>query len=302
MLSKICIIGANSYIAKNLIYTLLNKDGIELSLFDIGEKCFFEGVNYKQLDMLDKVQVEKIPKDFDIIYFFTGQTGTDIAFDEVDNFIDRNEKSLLNILNKLKKDKSKSCLIFPSTRLVYKGKPGALKETDDKDFNSIYAINKFSCEKYLELYNKAFDIQYLIVRICIPYGNLVDGDISYGTIGFFLNSAKNNKVITIYGDGQQKRSLIHVEDLALKLYQISQKRDAWNNVYNLGGPDIFSLKEIAEIISKRFNADVQKIKWPELSQKLESGDTYFDDSKISKCIGADYMHSFEDWIEKVEEE
>ena len=41
-----------------------------------------------------------------------------------------------------------------------KGQEKLLKETDEKEFKTIYAINKFACEQYLEMYERVFALKY----------------------------------------------------------------------------------------------------------------------------------------------
>ena len=73
----------------------------------------------------------------DIVYMFVGRTGTTQGFEEYDNFIDVNERALLNVLTAMKEQKSKAKIIFPSTRLVYKGMPGKLKEDAEELYSEL---------------------------------------------------------------------------------------------------------------------------------------------------------------------
>ena len=88
----------------------------------------------------------------------------------------------------MRKAKSTAKIVFPSTRLVYKGKDEPLLENDTKEFKTIYSINKYACEQYLKMYSDVFDIRYCIFRICVPYGSLLDGVSSYGTAEFFIEA------------------------------------------------------------------------------------------------------------------
>ena len=152
-MKRIAIIGANSYIARNMIVFLKsNYSDIELELYDYSDSHADGEKGYKKINILDSASVSTIDMSCDIIYFFVGKTGSANGFDDYDTFIDINERALLCVLNEYRKQNSRAKIVFPSTRLVYKGAQGALSEDAQKEFKTIYAMNKFSCENYLYQY------------------------------------------------------------------------------------------------------------------------------------------------------
>ena len=282
---KVAVIGANSYIARNVIHLIGERySDILLALYDYPETHPDGLDNYKQVSILDKESLKGVGFDCDVIYVFAGKTGSANGFDDYDSFIDINERALLNILSEYRAQKSSAKIVFPSTRLVYKGRPGLLAEDDEKEFRTIYAINKFACENYLKQYNNVFGVQYCIFRICVPYGTLVSGAASYGTAEFMLNKAKRGENITLYGDGSQRRTFTYMEDLVDVLVEGGLSGCCLNDVYNVGGEDL-SLKEMAEMVAERYGVEVLSVPWPEIALKIESGDTVFDSRKLESKIG-----------------
>lgn len=294
-MKKIAVIGANGYIARNLI-CILKRDYPEYEIMLYGiEASFVDGEgNYTVVDMRDEASVKNIDFSCDVIFMFVGKTGSANGFDDYSSFIDINEKTLLNLLNEYCHRGSNARIIFPSTRLVYKGKKGLQKEDDEKEFNTIYAINKYACEKYLEQFHKVFDVQYTILRICIPYGTLIPGASSYGTAEFMLSKAKQGDDISLYGDGSVRRTLTHIDDLCTTMINASLSDKCVNDVFNIGGED-YSLREMAELIACRYGVGIKCVPWPDLALKIESGDTVFDDHKLAEIIKTDYKMTFEKW-------
>ena len=293
---KITILGANSYIARNLIQ-ILNRtpEKYEVSLYDREEEHKDGNKNYHSLNILNKQEVAELDFECDILYMFVGRTGTVQGFDEYDNFIDVNERALLNVLDTCRQQNSKARIIFPSTRLVYKGMPGKLKEDAEKEFKTVYAANKYSCEQYLKMYENVYGISYRIFRICIPYGTIIPGAKSYGTAEFFLSKAENGEDITLYGDGSQRRTLTYMEDLCNAMIQGAESDALGNDVYNIGGED-YSLDEMAKLIGTYYGVGVSYVEWPEAALKTESGDTVFDSEKLDTKAKITYPMKFEDWI------
>lgn len=298
-MKKIAVIGANSYIARNLIYLLREEYQCELMLYG-REDAHFDGiVPYRKIDVFDKEMLSQIDLNVDIVFVFIGKTGSVNGFDEYDSFIDINEKALLNILDALRKQNSKGRVIFPSTRLVYKGQFGSLKEDAEKEFKTIYAINKYACEKILWQYNNVFSIPYTIFRICVPYGTLVHEASSYGTAEIMLSKARNKDAICLYGDGGQRRTVTHIGDVCRQMIEGGLSPKCVNDVYNIGGEN-YSLHEMADKIAEKYGTRIEKREWPEIALKIESGDTVFDGSKLERVINYKYRQSFEDWIASID--
>ena len=276
---KIAIIGTNGYIGKHLVF-YLQRMGMTPMCYDIQKE---EHENYKKVDLTYKESVATIDLNVDYIFMFAGLTGTYAGFDKYETYNAINEIGLLNLLDAIRKSEYRPKVIFPSTRLVYKGLDKALKEGDEKETKTIYAVNKLACEGLLQAYKASFDIPYSVFRICIPYGNLLSTDYSFGTVGFFIKMAKAGKDITLYGGGTIKRTFTHMEDLCYQVVEGAFNPDSNGEIYNIGG-ETFSLREAAEIIAAKFGTNVVDIPWPERDLRIESDHTYFDDTKIRTLL------------------
>ena len=236
---KITIIGANSYIARNFIWYVQNNidSDTEMKLYDFQEN-HVDGLDcYERVDYSDKDNIRKIDFNSDMIYIFAGKTGSVQGFEQYETFVEINELILLKIIEAYRLNNGTGRLIFPSTRLVYKGRDGLLKEDAEKEFKTIYAINKYSCENYLWMYNNMYGIPYTVFRICLPYGTLVPEASSYGTAEFFMKKATAGENITLYGDGKQRRTITYMEDLCEALYKGGSSKETLNGIYNIGGED-----------------------------------------------------------------
>jgi len=298
-MKKAIIFGANGYLGRHIVQTLNN---INIETLSIGNssKSIDNHNNYSQIDISIEKEVATIDFNVDYIFVFAGLTGTNVGFDKYERFIQVNENGLLNVLNHHKSSKSKARIIFPSTRLVYKGiKNTPLKENSEKEAKTIYAQNKLSCEAFLKMYQNNFNIDYTIFRICVPYGNVIDNNYSYGTIGMFLNRAAKNENITLYGDGDIKRTFTHVSDISQLIIKSLDKEISKNKTYNIGSNDNMSLLEVANLVASKNDIQVNFMEWPEAALKIESGDTIFDDTRVQEEINYDYKYSVADWINNI---
>lgn len=277
---NVAIIGGKGYIGKHLDFYIRKEKGIFPMVYDTVE---LDAPNYKKIDIADPASVANIDLNVDYIFMFAGLTGTYAGFDKYEMYNSVNEIGLLNLLNAIRNSRYRPKIIFPSTRLVYKGVDKALKETDDKETKTIYAVNKIACEGILQAYKANFDIPYSIFRICIPYGNMICSDYSFGTVGFFIKQASAGKDITLYGGGNMKRTFTHIEDLCYQVVEGACSHKSNGEIYNVGG-ETYTLREAAKIISLKFGTDIVDVPWPERDLRLESNHTYFDDTKIRALL------------------
>ncbi len=280
-MAKVAIIGSKGFIGKHIEWYLRQQGETQISTYDCVES---DEPYYTQIDLTSTESVAKIDVNVDYIYLFAGLTGTYAGFDKIDAYVDINEKGLLNLLNHIRQSNCLPKIIFPSTRLIYRGVDRPLKEDDEKETKTIYAVNKLACEGYLYAYRQSFGIPYTIFRICIPYGNLIDGDYSFGTVGFFLKMAQAGKNLTLYGGGNIKRTFTHIADLCDQIVRSSLMQESDGEIYNIGG-ETLSLREAAEIIAKPYNVKVVDTEWSDRDLCIESGHTYFDDTKIQLLLG-----------------
>ena len=138
------------------------------------------------------------------------------------------------------------------------------------------------------------DVEHTIFRICVPYGNLIDEVYSYGTIGFFINRATKGENITIYGDGSLKRTFTHVRDITESIFRTLEF-----DASNIGSNDNLSLLDVATLVARKYNVNVEFVDWPEAALKIESGDTIFDGSKLNQTINYRSKESLKEWVSNI---
>ncbi len=295
MRNKRCaVIGGRGFLGAH-ICQYLTKVGLEVADYDLAD---IRLPGYFQVDLTDRQSIKNIDLDVDYVFMFAGLTGTYAGFDKYEVFNSVNEIGLLNLLDAVRNSPYRPKVIFPSTRLVYKGVDRPLKETDEKDTKTVYAVNKMACEGLLKAYRDSFDIPYTIFRICIPYGNLLSKDYSFGTVGFFIKQARAGKDITLYGGGTIKRTFTHMADLCYQVVEGALRPESDGEIYNIGG-ETLSLRDAAGIIARKYGVKVVSVPWPDRDLRIESGHTYFDDTKIQNLLQMPPYRRLEDFSQDI---
>jgi len=96
------------------------------------------------------------------------------------------------------------------------GEPVYLPVDEDHPMNptDVYGANKLAAEKYLFLYGNAFDFPAVSLRLNNVYGPRCQMHHGYyGILNWFLKNAMTGQPITVYGDGQQTRDYVYVDDV-----------------------------------------------------------------------------------------
>ena len=292
---QFAVLGANGYLGRHLA-AHLQSAGHSVTAYDLPSAAAPDGICRRPLDITNSAAFDSVDTNVDALFMFAGLTGTHQGFDEYARYLAVNELGLLHLLDLLRRRDHRPRIVFPSSRLVYRGRPEPLPEDAPKESKTVYAANKLAAEGYLQAYHAAFAIPYTVFRICVPYGNRWKGPYSYGTIGAFIRMARDQKAITLYGDGALRRTFSHVQDLCAQIEACVHLPATNGQTYNAAG-ETFSLRQVAGWIAERFGAGVRHAPWPERETAIESGDTVFDDSKIRALLPSPLRFNLRHWID-----
>lgn len=166
-----------------------------------------------------------------------------------------------NILHEAKKH-PKTHLIFTSSGAVY-GNSGdnPINEKKECKPNTEYGLIKLYCEKLIEFYESSHGVNASILRLPSVYGENNNKGIIYN---WLQGIAKEQKLI-INGNGRQKRSLIHVDDICGALYEIMNIKV--KGTFNVSSNEHYDLISLANIFKEFFDFEIY---YEESNNSLES--------------------------------
>ena len=118
----------------------------------------------------------------------------------------------------------------------------------------VYDEAKRYAEAMTMAYHTYHGLDTRIVRIFNTYGPRMrpyDGRV----VSNFIVQALTGAPLTVYGDGSQTRSFCFVEDEVEGIYRLFMRGDS--NPTNVGNPDEYTVKQLAEIVLELTGADSQ---------------------------------------------
>jgi UDP-glucuronate decarboxylase len=112
---------------------------------------------------------------------------------------------------------------------------------------SCYDEGKRAAETLFFDYHRQHNVDIKVMRIFNTYGPRMDmGD--GRVVSNFIIQALKGEDITIYGDGSQTRSFCYVDDLIEGMVRLMNSRNGFAGPVNIGNPEEFTIKELAEIV------------------------------------------------------
>jgi UDP-glucose 4-epimerase len=110
-----------------------------------------------------------------------------------------------------------------------------------------YANTKAMNEFLAFAYHKERGLPCIVVRFFNTVGPRQLSQ--YGmVIPNFIQKALQHQPITIYGNGEQKRSFMHINDVVRAITRLMNHPNAIGQVFNLGSPDEITIKELAQTV------------------------------------------------------
>lgn len=289
---KCLVFGATGYLGGHLVPALQARG------HEVVACSHRKGPESSRVDIGDVQTLSDLDWAVDRVFVFAGVTGTTTSFADYGAHVRGNEIGLLNILECVRLSQSRARVVFPSSRLVYKGSERPLPETAELEAKTIYAANKIGCEFFLRAYANAFGIPYTVFRVCVPYGNSQGSQYSYGTVGNFIKQAMDAGHVRLYGDGSLRRTFTHIDDLCQAVILGSAHDDFENETFNIPGEDL-SLLEAAKLIAARLDADIEFAAWPSFDLAIESGSTVFDGGKMLARLPTVVTRNMAEWAESI---
>jgi len=173
--------------------------------------------------------------------------------------------SVMGAINMLELAKHLKCrILHASTSEVY-GDPTVHPQTEDYWGNvnpigvrSCYDEGKRCAETLFFDFHRQENIDIRVVRIFNTYGPRMhpqDGRV----VSNFIMQALRGDPITLYGDGSQSRSFCYVEDLIEGFVRFMNLEPGETGPINLGNPNEFTIKELAETVIKLTNSKSELI-------------------------------------------
>jgi UDP-glucose 4-epimerase len=163
---------------------------------------------------------------------------------------DNNVIGSINLINESLRHETE-CFVFASSIAAYGAIAPPMREDDRPLPEDPYGIAKLAVELDLAAAHKHFGLRYVIFRPHNVYGEYQNlGDPYRNVIGIFMNQIMQNRPMTIFGDGSQRRAFSYVKDITPAIAQSPWIEAAQCQVFNIGSDDPVTVNDLARHIAR----------------------------------------------------
>jgi len=219
---KILVTGGAGFIGSHVVDAYVTA-GHEVAVIDNLTTGREENVNpdarLHRVDIRDLAQVQQVFASFqpEVVNHHAAQSEVPKSVADPGYDAHVNVVGGLNVL-RASADSSVRKVIFSSTGGALYGEPDLVPADEDHPIRPLspYGTSKFAFEQYLATFDRTFGLRFTTLRYANVYGARQDFAAEEGrVVAIFASRMIENKPVTIDGDGNQSRDMLHVGDIAM---------------------------------------------------------------------------------------
>lgn len=245
------ITGANGFIGRYVAEQLAGASEYEvLAVVRSPEgRTYFEEKNISSAscELESRQACEDLINRVDVLIHLAHSSAPMSAINDLTASAVKNLVPSLNLLEAIDNSGKPVRLVYGSSGgTVYgAGQRRPFLETDPCAPQTVYGIQKYTVENYIRHYMGAHEMNAVILRISNPYGVLLDSNRKQGLIGVALNRMRHDQVIQVYGNPENIRDYLHLDDL-VRAFARAIEADLKGEIFNIGSGLGFSVNEILD--------------------------------------------------------
>ena len=190
------------------------------------------------------------------------------------------------------------CFVFTSSIAVYGASPELpMSEKTRPHPEDPYGIAKLAVEQELAVCKEMFDLDYIIFRPHNVYGERQNiGDKYRNVVGIFMNQILQDRPMSVFGDGKQTRAFSYIGDIAPIIAESINVPEAYNQVFNIGADQPYSVNELAECVAEAMDVPADILHVP---ARNEVQHAYPSHAKIRRVFGERDLYALEEGLARM---
>lgn len=221
-------------------------------------------VEFIEGDIRDRELVRGAMRGVDYVFHLAALVSVPESMEKIAECIDINDTGMIVVLEEAARAHVKK-LCFSTSAAVYGDNPELPKrETMTPEPKSPYAITKLDGEYYCRMFTETGKLQTACLRYFNVFGPRQDPKSAYAAaVPIFIDKARRNEPLTIFGDGDQTRDFIFVKDIAAANVFLAQS--GHTGVYNVANGGKITINDLAKEIIRLTGSKSEIVHLPERS-------------------------------------
>ena len=207
-------------------------------------------ITFVKGDVLDKALLQDIVAEVEFIFHLAAHVGNIRSIEDPYFDMDVNIRGTLNLLEACRNSNIKRLVYSSSAAIFGEAKYLPLDEEHPLNPESPYAVSKMAAEKYCFAFYKVHGVPTVALRYFNIYGPRQDTSEYANAISIFLSKTKEGKPITIFGDGQQTRDFVFIEDVVTANIVAAIQPAAVGEIFNIATGLATSINQLVDMIKQ----------------------------------------------------
>lgn len=307
---RVLITGGLGFIGSNLAHRCLEL-GASVAIYDNldphGGGTLFnvhdirDSIELHFKDLLDFDELVEQVYERDIVFNCAASTSHPLSMREPWFDLDVNSRGVVNLLEALRRFNKKAKLVHIGTSTQLGPLQYEPADENHPEFpTDIYSANKGASEKYVLIYARAHGLPATVLRLSNVFGpraTIRSAEFTFNN--YFVGLALQNKDITVWGEGEQLRNVLYVDDAVSALITAALSEASNGQTYFAVGDHHHSVADIAATTVKCMGAGtVTHIPWPPERKAVDIGKAVLSNAKIKTQLGWVPEISLEDGLRR----
>jgi UDP-glucose 4-epimerase len=251
-MKRVLITGGAGFIG-SAIAIQLSSAGIEVIALDNLSSGYrinvdgVKGVRLVEMDIRD-VAIEPIMEGVDTVFHLAASVGNKRSIDDPITDAEVNVIGTLRVLEAARKAKVRKVVMSSSAGIFGELKTLPISEGHPVEPDSPYGATKLCAEKECLAYGKLYDMEVVCLRYFNVYGPRQRFDAYGNAIPIFVFQMYRGEPITIFGDGEQTRDFVNVNDVAQANIKAASAKGI-SGAFNIGSGTRISINALVDFLS-----------------------------------------------------
>jgi nucleoside-diphosphate-sugar epimerase len=255
---KVLVAGGAGFIGSHLVDKLIGA-GAKVTVLDnlfsgrlenIEQHKQDEKFSFVKGDIRNFRLVKQLVKDKDVVLNLAAIVSVPRSIENPLLVNDVNVKGALNLL--------KACLDGDVKRFVQASSAAVYGDAQTlpvrEDFKpmplSPYAVSKVAADDYAMVFNQVYELKTVCLRYFNVFGPRQANNQYSGVITIFANALFSNRRPKIYGNGEQTRDFVFVDDVVSANLLALTKKDAVGEVFNVATGKAVTINKLLQVLQK----------------------------------------------------
>ncbi len=252
--NRILVTGGAGFIGSNLVREVCAQGTVEVVVLDnltTGSADDLEGcdITFVDGDIRDYETVKQAAEGCHTIFHLAASVGNARSISDPAQDADVNVIGTINVLETARRLGTRK-VVYSSSAAIF-GEPQALPISPEHSTNpdSPYGVSKLAGEKLCLTYSRMYGIEAICLRYFNVYGVNQRYDAYGNVIPIFIERIFKNEPLVIYGDGEQTRDFINVQDV-VKANLLAAQARGLTGAFNIGSGLTITVNQLVALIQQ----------------------------------------------------